>query len=47
MMKNLEKAVQAFDCILYRLELTSLIQKYSGCLGRYSLFSHTLNDFRS
>ena len=21
-----------------------LIQKYSGCLGRYSLFSHTLND---
>ena len=24
--------------------LTSLIQKYSGCLGRYSLFSHTLND---
>ena len=24
--------------------LTSLIQKYSGCPGRYSLFSHTLND---
>ncbi len=44
--KNLEKAVQASSIECFTdLELTSLIQKYSGCLGRYSLFSHTLNDF--
>ena len=43
MFKNLVNAMHPHSTACFAaFELTSFIHEFSGCVGRYSLFSHTL-----